>query len=549
MKGARFFFWIFVSLFTVCLIGLAALDYPLIAAGQPVELQVEEQSLSATFYRGSKPFGVVVAGDFGADQVSLRPIVRELRDGGGHVLTLDYSGHGASSSLRLSDQQRLAQMKRELSAGIAELKSRLSYSDEQIILIGHGFGARVILELLQEGQGCQGAVLIAPQINLDENTHSVYLSVIDDTAEGWVSRLNQSSIQVPMQIIGSWKDDLATPESLSLLYQKLTGAVPSLEKGEPGGGIDGNISLTIVPGVFHSFQTSSGKILQEMKEWLRNTLNLRTISSQSFVPLGRRLCWIGLALSLGMTVLLGSLFAANRYGDPDACRTKTEITSLPQFLLWRIPVWLCSLLLVMPLQGLLGLLPGGQPAFSLFSVCLMCSCGLLLLVLYQCKILPGTNRKPLSCSHGIYPIRSCSGLFILIVVAAVVTVLASSGFYRANFSVTRILWLLLTTLLMGFGCFFFHYETIALEQAKLPFWSKPAAWAVFLLPYWIIPLFHLLGGAYTSFWNSLVNLILLVFSLCTGSIVRRLSASPLLAGLSSSFLFGTVGVFCSVLLT
>ena len=122
-----------LAFLVIGLLGLFVLDLPLATHRSVTLLSQEEAALSATYYPGSGPGGVLLLEGFGADQHMMRSLVRDLTASGLHVFTFDYSGHGYSPGALEYDNASTERLAGQVQSAMKEFLRLSGLQADQIV--------------------------------------------------------------------------------------------------------------------------------------------------------------------------------------------------------------------------------------------------------------------------------------------------------------------------------------------------------------------------------------------------------------------------------
>ncbi|MDX1379183.1 MAG: alpha/beta fold hydrolase, partial [Anaerolineales bacterium] len=197
-------------LLLIGLSGLLALDYPLLDHQSLTLTSPDGTPLSATYYPGSVPRGILVLPGFGSDQHMMRSIVRDMTASGIHVYTFDYPGHGYSSGALEYNNASTDRLAGQVQAAMLDFQKVTGLDASQIAWMGHSLGARVALQSAVLGPALPAKlILLGAQVNLGTNAQSEFFTGTTDSDLDWVRSLGPATPPVPILLLsGTWEDIL-----------------------------------------------------------------------------------------------------------------------------------------------------------------------------------------------------------------------------------------------------------------------------------------------------------------------------------------------------
>jgi len=513
-------FYVGLALLIIGLPGLVALDFPLLDRQPLALISPEGTPLSATYYPGSVSKGVLLLQGFGADQIMMRSLVRDLTASGAHVFTFDYSGHGASPGALAFDNASTDRLAGQVQSAMAELKRVSGLDDSQIVWMGHSLGARVALQSAVLGPlRPEKLVLLGAQVNLGTNTQSEFFTGTTDSDLAWIRSLGPDTPPVPILLItGAW-EDILTVDGAQLLMAKLCGTqIESCGGPSPREWI-------LFDALVHNYEVYSPRVISAAQDWLfpEDSFHLSLLGSLRIVLWSATI----LGLFLGLIGLLSIL--------PAVPSSPTVTVSAPKKLVWaKLWLWLIALPLSGLVMGLYVLIPLPSPTFNLIYGGFLGGYGLLMFLLYRFGRMPGVTgalRKAASRSPALPNGWRLAILFNIALFAAV-TLLYRSGLGMAPPVGVRFAWVLIFLPLTALGFWLGMLEADALSSAApgRPFY-RVLSMLISLFPFYLYLILLLTLGSTSGVLGSLTGLLVLAASILQGEVTRRLSGNPLFAAI------------------
>lgn len=508
--------------------GLLALDYPLLDRQPLTLISPEGTPLSATFYPGSVPYGVLLLEGFGSDQHMLRSLVRDLRASGLHVFTFDFSGHGASPGSLEYDNASTGRLAGQVQTAMTEFQRLNGLDTSQIVWIGHSLGARVALQSSVLGPIVPAKlVLLGAQVNLGTNVQSEFFTGTTDSDLGWVQSLGVNTPPVPILLItGTW-EDILTIDGAQLLMTRLCGAdTTACHDVSPR-------EWKLLGTLFHNYEVYSPRVISAARTWAFPELEF---------PASLAALRIGLWLSSLLGIVL-SLIGLLHVSGTAAISSDPGITIADPKRFIRGKVWLW--LIALPLSGLVMflylLIPLPSPTFNLIYGGFLGGYGLLMFLLHWFGKIPGmagrlreVKWRTTSIPNGWRRVLAFNlALFLS------VTLLYRSGMGLAPPVGFRFAWVLIFIPLTALGLWLGMIEADALSVAAP---GKPGyrilSMLISLLPFYLYLILLVALGSTSGVLGSLTGLLVLGLSMLQAEITRRLTGNPLFsAALQALFIF------------
>jgi hypothetical protein len=562
-------------------IGLFALNFPLFRRGEEVSIISGKSQSKGTYYDGALSTGVFIVGDVGEDQKALTTLAQDYYGSGASVMIMDLSGHGTSSKALDTGKGFQDRLVQEVRSGLEAFRKKSGLENESILLVGHGMGARSLLQMLvSDSQTFLGASLIAPEVVLDgKDSGSIYTGDWDDSKTSWISSLSPQSITIPLQIVATEKDDVVSLASLQELYRKLTGtslSIPKKDKKEEkkeeseedvplftqlyntllnGGSshsdgesfTNGNVTFTFLPSGYHSYQMQSNGVVSASKIWAHSKAGMRTVSSTSFFPLLKVICWCIGAFALLLVSACSMSLAWNRY--PGVSQDSCGITLYPwRALIVRLVVWLIGAVIGLLLWFVLWILPVAEPSGRILPAALITGYALAAFLLYGIHKMPGV-RGSLQVFTGTLSFwRTGTSTVMLAGLCVLVWFLGESGLFYTSFGGQRTFWIVIFTILMTASFYMIELEADIFSDNGVGI-SHGFLYRLILLTPLLLPcLFQWMFGQYSSCFRLLHSTFPLAICLNFSGAVHRHSGARLIPAIGAAFLYSLMVVPSAVLL-
>lgn len=501
------------------------------------------EPLSGTYHPGTRPAGVLLLEGFGSDQTAQRSIASEFAQGGVHVMTFDFSGHGRSPGGLAFDNAATDRLARQVLAAKAELVRLSNLSTGQILFLGHSMGARVALQAAtMDPEPVAGLILLGTQVNLATNIQSQVFTGVSDGDLGWVQSL--AADQPPTNILllsGRW-DDILPPDNARLLLQKLSG--PEAVEGQRYGNLSQGTGreMVLLDGLLHNYEVYCPRLLARAKAWASEVWGEGAPLPAEAPAAGRRiLLWLIALAGLFLTIVGSERWAAAALPPLPNVASNIRVMSIPRLLRAKLLLWLGAVPLILLLGALLFFIPLPVPVFNLIYVGFIGGYGLLMLLLYWLGRMPAAEgRLPFgrpSTGQGAGPGRSLLAIGLSTGLLALTAAYARSGWFTVPPLDDRLLWLLLFTPPTALG-FWIGLEEWGLLERAAPGRLGPrlAAALIGLTPFFLWTIFQAAIGSLSGMVSGVQGLIILALVLAHGALVQRIAGRPWLAAVLQAIL-------------
>lgn len=497
----------------------------LLPASVPIEIEVPgDDTLAGTYFPGHTNRGLLLLEGFGSDQIALRPIAANFADLGYHILSFDFSGHGRSPGGLDFGNASTDRMAKQVLAADAALRELSGLPPEQITYLGHSLGARVGLQAAtMTNTPPETLILLGTQVNLVTNQQAEFFTGTTDTDLEWVQALGPENPASEIILISGTRDDILTPEAALLLAEKLSGSALSTDRKLQVAQEKPVRVLYLPEGILHNYEIYSRKISNITPE-----LDLVT-GYQVRYPY-----WF-----LGLAGLFLALFAAvNLFEGQKVKALSAKVMKPGRFLGGKLLLWIPALIPGALIASAVFFAPVGTPAFNLYYIGFFGGYGMLLWFLYLKGRMPGVEGKLiLKGNPDANQQQAYKGALAFILVLAVVSLLARSGWWYAFPFNQRFIWLLIFTPItaLGFMIGFKEIEILRTSQPEKP-WLIWLNSLVGLFPFFLYTAFLAALGSTSGVVGSIQGLVILALSITTGTLVQKISGRPWLAALLQAFL-------------
>jgi dienelactone hydrolase len=504
---------------------------------QPVNLVMEDgRRLSASYYPGSRPAGVMLLEGFGSDQVALRSAASEFTRSGLHVFTFDFPGHARSGGTLAFDNASTDRLARITLLAKERFKQLSGLSDRQIMIAGHSLGARVALQTaVMDPQRVAGLVLFGAQVNLGTNTQAEFFTGASDAELDWVKTLGTSSPPVPVLLISGTWDDILTPDAAQKLLCKLA-QVETCQPGTRYGTGDAARESLILPALLHNYEIFSPRALSAGKAWAgdRFGISLETGALAASRRIGLWLAGLG-GIFLG---LAGSARAAAQSPADLEAVPCIQVRSTRRFLWGKLALWLAALPVIALVSSLYFFLPIGVPVMNLIYVGCIGGYGLLLLLLYRFGRVPGTTgRLPFAVKPGPAALQGLmAALGFSLLVFLITAAYARTGWFYAYPLNQRLAWLAFFLPPTALGFWIGLNEMRMLENSRARSLARLAHTLIGLVPFFLYTFLLAVLGSLSGVVGGLQGLIVLAMVILFGNAIQSLAHRFWLTALLQSIL-------------
>ncbi|MFN8373351.1 MAG: alpha/beta fold hydrolase [Anaerolineae bacterium] len=492
---------------------------------------LEGDTLAAAYFPGTVEAGVLLLPDFNGNQAMMQPIASEFVLRGLHVFIFDYSGHGQSDGTMYFDDTRTNRIAQQVLAAKEEFKRLSGLTDPQIVVVGHGMGARETLQAAtMDTRQVAGLILIGTQINLTINPQSLFFAGTSDRDLEWVQNLNYNNPPVGIVLISGTLDDILSPENAELLYDQLNSSAYSAAiLARPLRFEIGFRTLRRIAG-FHNFEIYHPNVIREVVMFAQHFLPFGfnpsytevTRSSESSFVYWRFIFWF-----TGIVGIFILLIGGVKYTKPksSSISTRIEITS-QRFVIAKCVMWFASVPLFLGLMAIFFVLPIPCPMFGLLYVGSIGAHGILTWLLYYFGKMPGTEGKlPFTVDHIGQNIRLTVALtFGLMVITGLY---AATGWFNPLPTMVRLRWMVICVPIAAVGFWLGHHESRmikvytrgdTLRQSTM----QGALSLINLLPFLVCLVMLALMGSSSNVIVGLQGLLILVLVILFGKLLNNL---------------------------
>jgi alpha-beta hydrolase superfamily lysophospholipase len=488
------------------------IDRPL-ADRQTVEFSASTGDLLVgSYFPGTQDHGVLLLEGFGSDQVTMTSLVSEFAWAGWHVFTFDFSGHGRSPGALAFDNAQTDRLAFQALSALEEFAALSGLRSDQIFVVGHSLGARVALQSATlNPEPVAGVVLLGAQVNLSRNMQSEFFTGTTDTDLVWVQALGPENPNVPILMLSGKWDDILTPESAGLLYERLGAENASAPR-----------KLVLLPTLVHNYEPFSPRIMEEMMAWLPDA---KSTSSASW----RILAWIFGLAGLLLAQIGGKAWVEAAWG-PEQIEQRIELSNQTRFLWGKLLLWLGAL----PVAAILGSLffftpiPVAKPVFNLIYVGFIGGYGLLLLILYWRGKMPGAKgRLPFTAGKTLISWRRVlAALGIAAGMLVLTAAYARTGWFIAPPAGVRFTWLVIFVPFTALGFWIGQAESRIFHAAGAPFGSRLALTLIGLFPFFVYTILMAALGSISGMIGGLQGLLILWLVLAFGDLLQAVGRNP-----------------------
>jgi pimeloyl-ACP methyl ester carboxylesterase len=516
-------------------------DIPLVRAKTVSFQDSGGDTLIGKYTPGTMDEGVILLEGFNSDQTAMRSINSEFSSLGFHTFSFDFSGHGRSSGTIKFDNAATDRFANQVLTAKEKFKTLSGLNDTQIILVGHSMGARVALQsAILDPYNVSGLILIGCQVNLIPNVQAGFFTGVSDLELEWVKNLSASNPPVDILLLSGSLDDILTPKSANLLYEKLGGSTAPFER-----------KLKIYPLLFHNYEIYSPLLISDSINWAQENLgdgkNPQYFALQALI---RKIFWITALIGLFITPIFGVKYLKETKNGANEDKTekneKTNVQSdfrivnLKKYFIYKLILWLGAIPIALILLSIFFVIPIGIPIFSLVYIGFIGSYGLLMLLLYYKGKVPGTEGK---LSINFKPDKEVNNKNNLIaIMASIGFIILCAFFFNSGINYVfpinnKIIWLIIFTCLTVPGFFVGHKEATLLYQSQLSNKKNNVVlWLIGLVPFFIVSIFFGILGSISGMIGSIHGIIILIFAIISGNFIAKINEKPTVATIYQSFL-------------
>ena len=537
-KGILTLFVVIIVL--LCIVSLFVLNEPLRNNENLRYTTDSGDAISATYYPGTRSWGVMILEGFGSDQIAMKTMTTEFVRLGYHGFTFDYTGHGRSEGSIGFDNAETDNLALQVIDALDQFTKMSSLEISNIIVVGHSLGARVALQVqTMINSQFAGIVLVGAQISLVTNTQSEFFTGVTDLDIPWIQSLNPETIPNPILMITSTWDDILPPEAARLLFQKLTNVTIGSED-QYQLVVDSVIKeLTIYQRILHSFETYAPKIISQMVTWVNDITQVENEENISQNVLFKVIAWIVGSISFLVLPIVLSRYDDNNIIQGESMLDTLMLENYNKFIIWKFLLWILGLPIAILLFVPLFFLPFDLPVFSLTILGFISGYGVINYLLYRLGRFPGvgTSQDAVSNHSGTSDqnaVLISMGFSLIYFVG--VAILSNTGInvtYPIN---QRLVWLFVFTVINAFAYYTGNSELIWFYKLNRPGRDYRLLLLNALLPFILLTIFYIALSSLSGIQGNIVNLVKYGLTLSLGWYVQKKGNNVLVTSFLQSFL-------------
>jgi len=325
-------------------------------------------------------------------------------------------------------------------------------------------------------------------------------------------------------ISGSW-DDILPPKNAEILFNKLTSGSYDHKNGDFSSTAFNNPvrHQRIIPKLVHNYEPFSPVVIGHIMNWLNEQFELNVTASK--IPIFRIWTWILSLAGIFLLLIGGTNFIHNQ---TTISTTPGISASLRKFFGRKLLLWIAALPIALVLGSVLFVLPIGKPVVNLIYVSFIGGYGILLLMLYQFRKIPGVDEKffPKKVSLSTNDFQ-CKGLqqIILSLVFLIGVLFITAAYTRTGwfyvFPVNlRLIWFFIFTPFTALGFWIGMRES---EMLPDQFWPQLIQIVFGLFPFILYTIFMAAIGSLSGMIGGFQGLIILWLVLVFGKFLNAFS--------------------------
>lgn len=489
----------------------------------------EGNQLSATYYEGSLPIGVLIAEGFGSDQIAMQTITVELSLKGFHVFTFDFSGHGRSSGSIGFDNAQTDDLALQLLDALDEFSLNSGLQTGEIFILGHSLGSRVALQAqTMMNDTTAGLVLLGTQISLVQNTQSEFFTGTSDLDLQWIQDLGPDNPDTNILMLSSTWDDIIPTESAQLLYEKLSGDSISDDDLEASFTVGDTVrEMKIYKRILHSFETYSPRMISNAINWIEEVASVTGDDTAPEVRIQTKIVlWIvGIVALLYLPVSVSS-FIANKIKEGEAPLNSLTMDNKRRFFIWKFVMWLLSIPAMLVIFGVLFFLPLNLPVFSLTVLGFIGGYGLTNFVLYKLGRFPGTSGKwQFRPEESGTDTRTTQDILLAmgfgIVILVVTAIYSNTGFNYTYPLNQRFVWLIIISVINAFAYLVGNSELVWFYRQQSSSRDYTTLLLNALMPFFLLSVLYIVISSTSGLQGALLNLVEYGLTLTLGWFLQK----------------------------
>lgn len=487
-----------------------------------VQLQnLDNERLSAKYRQSENGRAVILVGDLTHDKSELSSIIHELSALGYGIYVFDYQSQGQTAGTISFDVKSSEFLAEQFYCALVSFTQLSSLAEENIHIVGYGTGARAVLQTASLGiMSPKSVTLIGTELNLSGKLQYDILDFTIDSELEWVGNLNSSKPSCSVKLLYSPIDDISTASDNELIKTALTRTNEAGLMGRNSVEVE-RVGLCVHPLLMSSAEVTDAAV--------SNICALDGIEYDADF-----LLYLRLPAVIGMFILLGAIAVIlGETAVPEMLAAEPRRFSVPyRFFRYKLLMHLLNFVVMVLLALLLYFLPITYPYTDMFRLCVVCSYGILMALLYKFSTFGDNLGRYMFIGCGFTSKRIVFTSFVtLYALVAAISVSGTTNMFAVG---SRYLWEVLFTLLLLPIFFIDAKEKLLL---KLPVRSKLLLSAVNFLPVFAsIPIMCVMG-LWSGAFKMLLAASVLLLMFCLDHFFEATRTTPSGSALIKAFFF------------
>ncbi len=522
----------------------------------------KDVTLKATYYENENATeAVLICPGYSCDRQKWKPFSNLFIKNGYSVMIFDYSGQGGSSSTIGFNNAKTDNIPEEIDDAIEKLSELSNVPYENITLMGHSMGGRMILRLMYDYNSDEAVtnvskkpikniILFSPEVNYLFNAQaSLFAGTSDANEEPWKS-FNEDTIKgTNMYIYGSTSDDIVSDEDILRIYEKLGGIdVPESGKWENTQTLSNGSKITvgITSGILHSYMMYSPEFAEFANQALSN------ISNREMIYRPSDFLMVYFSWGFGLAGLFLTLFSLNLNLEKKTDDQTLVLIDSKKFLLRKLLLWLIGILFAGLICTITVIMPFGSPVMNTPYMCFIAGYGITMLIFYKKNKVKGTEGSLPKFSLRLHTNKKnvVTSITISVLIILFVWWVLNSTMYKLLPLNFRLFWLVFATFIMSIGYYVSGCEADMLENSSASKTTKFLYNLIQYIPLFLLVLFYAVIKSFSGFIGQMQNMVLMyIFTVPIGNYIRKKLGNRLIGAIFSSFLFQALMITSAALIS
>ncbi|WP_329383673.1 hypothetical protein [Anaerofustis butyriciformans] len=471
---------------------------------------LDEEEISARYYKGSTNMGVFIANDLSANAKDTWFMVEEFAKLGYSVYVFDYPSQGHSDGHIEFGYKQNEYLAEQYYSAIVAFSQMAKLNEENIHIVAVGESARTALQTATKRFfNPKDLTLISTKTNILGKIDLDVINFVKEENVTFMKELNASNPGENIHLITSNLNDQSSVKENEALKTRL-------EQGKTGSPEENEVTLTVTQNVLPTNEITSRKIIKETVSYIAQRDGYEYTPSK-FLTLKTMLPAVLCIIAFFIIFLSYKIVAKDYYKE------KGTIPFNKEFVISKLLAVIPSLIMVFLLPVALYFLLSpiiSIPYYTLVKLSLLSCYGMIIFYLYY--------RTNFACDIGSQifykdPKKNVKGgLIVAIGIIAILYLLSVAG-CNVVFNITsiKVFWLILSTIL----CYFIFYIEEREKEVMIATQTQRFIMSCFnflIIP--IVAIVMLIMGQFSIAISFMGLVFLLVFVLVIGKLLKAVDS-------------------------